>query len=276
MSYSAAGRRIFKICSGILVLTLMQIACAVGAPAPTATPTALPTATETPTPTATATATPTFTPTPTNTSTPTRTATPNRTATAEVKAAATLQARLTLIAPVMAQYKMAADVGNLDYYSSSPLSMDVEDYNSSVYNFINDKTYTDFIYHTEVTWESTGGLAGCGVIIHSDGDIDEGEYYRFDLMRLQNAPAWDLYYVYGSTWKSLGYEFVNAIDDKQGSTNSITLIARGSNVQAYVNDKKMTELDWNKLTKGQIAEVVWQESGKTACTFTNSWVWALK
>lgn len=154
--------------------------------------------------------------------------------------------------------------------------MEVTSYNSFVYDFINDDTFTDFVYHTDINWESSGGLAGCGLVFHSDGDINEGQYYIFALMRLQNAPLWEMYYVNNGGWKSLGHNYSNAIKDKQGEQNELVIITRGANVQAYVNGTRLTEIDYNKLTKGAIAEMVWQDSGVTSCTFSDTWVWALK
>ena len=238
MSNAVAARQIVRICAIISVLVLAQLACAIGSPQPTATP--------------------------------------NRTATAQARAAATLEARLALVKPVLERYKIPSTQGRLAYYASDPLDMYVDEYNTYVYNWIDDKNYSDFIYHTEVAWESTSGFAGCGIIFRSDGDIDAGEFYRFEIMRLQNAPAWQLYYYVNHDWRNLGWKFNNTIVDTLGGTNIITIIAKGANLQAFVNDTKMIELDYNKLSKGLIAELVWQESGKTGCTFSNSWVWALK
>ncbi len=275
MVSTESARRLIKITGVVLVLLLMQIACAFGAPAPTATP--LPTETETPQPTATATATNTATPIPTNTPTPTptRTSTPDRTATAQVKASATAQAQLALVLPVMEKYKFATDKGALADYFTKPDILTVVDYRTQVYNFLNDKVYTDFIYHSDITWESTGGLAGCGLIFRSDGDIHAGEYYTFAIMRLQNAPEWEMYYVKDGLWKSMGYKFVSAIDDKNGATNELVVVARGNTIQTYINGKKMTEIEYNKLSKGKVAEITWQDSGKTSCAFSDTWVWSL-
>ena len=276
---SASTQRVVKICAVICILVLMQSACSIGAPEPTATPnptaTLAPTATNTPTPIPTATATATATPPPTATATPTPTATPNRTATAEAKAAAALAAALKVVNPVLEKYKINGGTG-LTYFANEPVQFGVDQYNTYVYNWIDDNAYSDFVYHSDITWESTGGLAGCGVTFRSDGDIENGEFYRFDIMRLQNAPAWQAWYVYSSAWKNLGWKYHNSIKDTLGSQNTITIIAKGSNLQAYVNDVKMTEIDYNKLSSGRIAELVWQESGKTNCMFSNSWVWALK
>jgi hypothetical protein len=273
---ATSNRRILKICTGFLILALLQIACALGAPAPTATPlppTATATASPVP-PTATLTPEPTSTPTATPTLTPT--ATPNRTATSQARASATLQARLALVEPVFTKYKLANDTGQLAFYSNDPKTMDVEDYNSFVYDFIDDNTYSDFVYHSDIAWDSTGGIAGCGLVFHSDGNIDSGEFYMFDLMRLQNAPAWEMYYAKDHDWKSLGYKYVNAIKDKQGEENELIVVTKGSNIKTFINGILMTDIDYNKLSKGMIAEMVWQDSGKTSCTFTDSWVWAMK
>jgi hypothetical protein len=278
MSHSGSAHKIIKICTAVFVLILLQSACAVGAPAPTAT--AVPT--DTPVPTATATLTPTATATataaPTLTSTPTRTATatPNRTATAEAKASATLQAQLAQVLPVMAKYKLPTDKGRLVYYATEPYTLEETSYRSYTYNFFEEDSYSDFVYHSDISWESSGGLAGCGLIFRSDGDIDAGEYYFYAIMRLQNAPLWEMDYVKNGVWNPLGHQYVNAIDDKQGGTNEMIVVANGNNVQAHINGKKMTEIDYNKLTKGQFAQLAWQDSGKTSCTFTDSWIWVNK
>ncbi len=277
MIQHVSTRRFVQIWAIVSVLMLVQMACALGAPAPTPTPTATlePTATATQTPSPTPSATATLTPTATNTATLTPTATPNRTATAKAVAAATLAAAMQTVKPVLEKYKVDAGAG-LEYFAMRDAQFDVDQYNTYVYDWIDRGEYSDFVYHSDITWESSGGLAGCGVIFRSDGDVDAGEMYRFDIMRLQNAPAWQIGYINNRDFKNLGWKFNNTIHDTLGSENQIVIIAKGANMKIFVNDVKMIELDYNKLARGRIAELVWQESGKTTCIFKNSWVWSLK
>jgi hypothetical protein len=274
MKRMATTFRFVQLSMLLVMLSVLQTGCGLSAPKPTVTPTAtntpLPTVTATPTPLPTATETPTQTP------TFTPTVTPNRTATAEVKATGTAQAAVDLIKPVLTKYGIKDGEGHLGYFDPKPVQLEVESYNSDNPAFLGEDTYKDFVFQTEVNWESSSGFAGCGVMFRSDTDTKQGPRYEMDIMRLQAAPAWQALILEYGQFKNLGHGFDGVISDKQGGRNVLTVIAIGANFKMYVNDKKMTEIDYQKLMDGHIGVLAWQESGKTTCIFSNSWIWTLK
>lgn len=275
MNRTRSVRRLARLAFGVSILILLQVACSVTAPAPTPTP--APTATQPPTLTATALPTSTRTPAPTATATATLTATPNRTATAEVKATGTAQARIAYVEPFLEKYGFKASEGEVGFFEPDANIIESNTYGTFVYNFINPYKYKDFVFQTEATWNSTGGLAGCGVIFRSDGDIDNGSYYDYAIIRLQNAPYYWFYHVqYNTIQTRLGRGTLSAINDTQGSTNVMTVVANKDHLVLYVNGTKIKDTNYSKVWDGQIALVTHQESGKTSCSFANTWVWEIK
>jgi hypothetical protein len=70
----------------------------------------------------------------------------------------------------------------------------------------------------------------------------------------------------------------SAISQEQGSTNKVLMIAEGEKVTIYINVVRIGSFyDYSKrMLEGYFAYSAWQESGKSSCTFADSWVWALK
>jgi hypothetical protein len=266
------ARRHLRLVLALMILLVSQAACGPLA-APPATPTSLPSATTAPTDTPVPTST--STPTPTPTLTPS--VTPNYLATQYAKQTATVDAKIASIAPVLADLDLSTDTGRLVWYAKDPIFLMVDDYNSFVYAPVGDEIIANFVLHAEATWDSTSGLAGCGVILRSDGNIDTGKYYQFELMRLQNAPAWEMYYVkYHWIEKYLTrYKFDSVINDGKNSVNTIDLVVQNNQFTPYINGEKKITMENNDIAEGLIYVLVHQESGTTSCSFDNIWVWSL-
>lgn len=250
----------------IYMLILGSTSCG-SAPTPTPTPTAPPTST--PEPTAM------VTPTVTETSTPT--ATPDRTATTAVRATETTAARLEELAPELEKVGYGTTSGKLIYDSNAPKTMMVTEYNVFWPQMVVSKPVKDFILHVDVRWDSTSGLAGCGIIFRAEEDLERGAYYRMDIMRLQAAPVWGMYYVnYNTIQRNLVSDrFDKIINDEPDSVNNVMLVVKADQIQPYINDKKMIMGSYSKLSEGGIAFLTWQESGFTSCVFKNIWIWEL-
>jgi len=136
----------------------------------------------------------------------------------------------------------------------------------------------DFVLKTKVAWNSTGGLAGCGVTFRAEDDVKDGAHYHLYLMRLQFMPYWDVEYHKFNKWQStftitgkpLGTDKLN--DDKN-SSNVISLVARGKEFTPYFNGEKQRPATHDKLTNGNVALLAWHDSGKTTCKYSDTWVW---
>lgn len=239
---------------------------------PTATPSPLPpTVTFTLPPTETATPTLTRTPVP-----PTSTPTPDRTATLEAEVRATGDAALAEILPEMEDLGLSPKDGHIEWFNPEKLSLSVDSHLENEYVKLDVGDATDFIVHTDVAWDSTSGLAGCGIVFRADEDLRDGGYYDFALMRLQFQPGWDIeYFKFGKWQQTLTNKvvFTDFINDSPWSTNELTLEVKGNQFTPYINGEKFRAVTHDKQKRGLIAFHVWQESGTTDCDFSNSWLW---
>jgi hypothetical protein len=245
---------------------------------PAATNTPLPT--ETTVPTATPTPLPTATPTPPPTNTPTPTATPNRTATAAAKATQTAESIITIIKNDLEPYQISIDQGRLAFYDKDGTTINAEGYNMYYYDdqFTGDLDLANFIIKMDIGWQSTTGLAGCGLIFRSGDDIEKDPQYVFETIRLSGVPAWDIVYLINGEFESYVTNKVRysyEIDLKQGAVNHYVIVVKENQMTVYANGKEIGSGQNDSLTHGRFAFKAWQESGNTTCTFSDLWIWEL-
>jgi len=220
---------------------------------PTATPTALP---------------PTATPSPK----------PNLTATAAARATQTAAPIIAMIEGELQKVGLSTQEGHLGWVHD-PVTIKLDTYMEAHANVdYPDLVVSDFVVHSDITWDSTTGLAGCGLLLRSGEDFAKGKQYQFALMRLAGKPLWDIeYYRYGQFQYNLtGLWDAPGVNFESGSTNRVTIVAQGDKMTVYVNGEKLGAATDNKIAEGIVAFLAWQESGETTCAFTNSWMWILK
>jgi hypothetical protein len=201
-------------------------------------------------------------------------------ATAAVYATQTAQAIVSQIGQQLKRYGLMSEEGYLGWAGSKPITLKVTAYKGADFQFIDkDLTFRNFVFQTDVTWESTQGLAACGIIFRAEPNIDTGAYYEFWFLRLSGLPAWVAYRLDDGliqAWLTKNLNTNAAIDQDQGSTNTITVIAQDDIFTFYANGERLGRVVDNKLREGMIAVSVHQNSGETTCKFDNSWVWVLK
>ncbi len=188
-----------------------------------------------------------------------------------------MQAQVDVIAPVLSNLGIDAQKGHLGWFNTKPIQLAVMGYNVFHPEEIVDDKVSDFVMHTTVQWDSTSGLAGCGILFRSEDNFDIGGRYEFDLLRVQFAPAWGIFYVkYGRIEQNLT-NFVPSsyIKDEKDSINTVDLVVQGKQMTPYINGEKMRVVENDKLTEGKIYLIAHQESGNTLCTFKDGWVWIL-
>ena len=235
------------------------------------------------TPTSTPTLTPTLTPLPpTPTATPvppTATPTPNVTATTEARATQTAAPIIAKIKKELGNYDVELGEGYIGWMNDST-AVKVDTYMEQKRQAVSDLTVSDFAFHTDMTWETSTGLAGCGFVLRSESDLDDGEGYRIYMFRLQNLPLWGFGYykdnVLVDPLTPTGITTASALFSTQGSTNRITIIAQGSKLAVYANGDRMGVFTHKKVSQGILGFMALQESGQTTCTFDNSWLWVFK
>ncbi len=277
--------RDIRIIATCLILGTGLFACKSSATPQEPANTAMPAATNTVAPSATLLPTdtptlePTTTPLPTDTPTLEPTATPDLTATAAIKATQAAEEAMAIVSKDLDLVGMNSDDGKLVWFSPEAVTMKVTSYGSLKYQLIDpDLVVQDFVYQTEVTWESSGGLAACGLIFRAEEDIDRGAQYRFGAIRLSGLPMWNVYRIEYNTLQddmSAKYPFSSAINQKQGGTNIYTLIAQGNKFTFYANGDRLGTVFNSKISEGRIGYFTSQESGETSCTFENTWLFVL-
>ncbi len=163
------------------------------------------------------------------------------------------------------------------WLGTEPIEINLDGYGAEKYDVVdNGASYNDFILKVDVTWNSSSGLAGCGVVFRSDSDISKGENYQFITIRLSGLPIWAIqYWNFGSIQRTEWTSTSALIDQKQDSTNTYVIVARSETVYLYANSGRLGVVTANKHMKGQIAFQAFQESGQTTCTFSNAWIWSL-
>jgi hypothetical protein len=232
-----------------------------------------------PTPTHTATPIPTDTP----TLPPTLTETPSPTidlpATAAFESTQEAQAMLDEINPILESVNYSTQTGYLAWSEIDPWPITSSSYGTTIFEPIDEGTeYKNYVLHYDVIWESTSGLAGCGLIFHSEKNLGSGKQYRFYAYRFSGLPYWTVE-LWNYNWpptSTMGRGKINsAINQDNGSKNTFTLVVREDVMTVYANDIRLSHVPISTLNKGRIAFFAFQESGETTCAYENAWLWNL-
>ena len=246
----------------IILLSLSHACSASPFAAPTETP--LPTATNTPVP-------PTDTPEPSSTPDPVATKIAQ-----ETEAAAEKVAEIEVL---LAGYDIELPKGGLGWSEENEITVSQKDYKYLKYDTIADEQpYKDFILHTDVTWTSTTGIAGCGIYVRSEYDFHDGKHYFFNTMRRSGAGSWAVeYWDQGDrvNFPSAGWKYTDLLNLDQGSTNEYVMVVMDNELTIYVNNSRLGHVTMSSLDEGALAFVVWQESGETDCIFDDTWLYKI-
>ena len=251
----------------LLVLILLS-ACSSLAPAPA---TSTPEPTDTPHLTAT--------PLPTDTSTPVPTSTPDKAATAAAQSTETADAILSELDGVLGDSDIPYQDGHLVWKQGKPMTVSLSG-PSWDYLEVDRKLVADnFILKSDITWEATGIIV-CGFVFRSEPNIEQGKQYHFAYLRLSGLPAWDIEVFDFGRFKNTPTktQFSDAIDQGNGATNQVVLVAQDEKFMLYINRADQGRyFDYSKQRMdGSFAFLGSQESGTGSCKFENSWIWALE
>ena len=140
------------------------------------------------------------------------------------------------------------------------------------------EVYQTYVMHYDVTWESTSGIAGCGLIFHAEDNLGLGRQYRFYSYRFSGLPYWTV-----ELWEDGGYvnsamgrgKLNSAINQDNGGTNTFTLHVKDGIMTAYANNMRLSHVPISGASQGRIAFFAFQESGETTCAYENAWLWVL-
>ena len=275
-----AQKRFFRapaLLSLMLALSLVLSGCG-GAATVVVEPSPSPIPSDTPAPTSTNTPLPTETPTATPTNTPT--ATPDRKATQAARQTATQAAIDEMVGKELTKLGIDPSLGHVTWVMEEPIELDGSGYATGWFLKIQELgVLKDFVIQSDITWDTSGALAGCAYIFRGpeDWDVQNGEFYDVTILRNQYDPVWMInYFKYGyyqySLPNSYGASSAN-IEDEKMSKNTLTLDARGDTFTVYINGQKQQVVENNKVAEGRLALEVVQNSGTSYCKFENGWVW---
>ena len=188
---------------------------------------------------------------------------------------------LAKIAPVLEQYKLSTAEGKLGWVQEEPLEIYVDTYRSMFWENLTpvNQVFSDFVLSIDITWASKMGFAVCGLMFLAEKDLQNGEQYQFNTLRLSGAPAWDVEFWEFNDWQYTAtgdVRFNNAISLKDNSTNHYVLIYKDNLLTIYANDVRLGNVDVSKRNQGIFGALTWQDSGETTCIFSNGWIWSLK
>ena len=266
-------RSLWAVC---ILFILLTSACGTKTVEPQI-PTPAPPTVAPPEPTETQLPTPTDTPMPTETPTPT--STPDFAATAAVEATQVVEAMIEEIDAELQKINRSIDQGHFGWGGDAPEKIILDAYGEALFvPFAGNTQYSNFVLHVNITWESTLGFAGCGVIFRAEENLEDGAQYQFLTMRLSGMPAWDVEYRKYNEWQATltgDVKFNNVIDYDDGHTNEYLLIAEDALLTVYANDVRLGAVSISTLSKGRFAFTAFQNSGETICTYSEAWVWDL-
>ena len=268
--------------TAILAMILLT-ACGAEPGSPTAEEVVVPSDTPEPptdTPEPTATDTPTETPTETLLPTNTPTATLDLAATAAFEATQAAEAVLAVVGDILAGIDISTDTGHLAWANTEPIVVPPLSGPGLVMVDIADGVvYSTYVLHTTLTWETVTGLAGCGIVFHSDSIVGLGKQYRFNLIGLSGLPAWDVeLYDFGTFQSNTtgGIKYNSAINHDFGGVNELLVVIREGLATFYANGIRLSNVIINSRSEGRLGYFAFVESGEATCSFADNWIWVLE
>jgi len=165
----------------------------------------------------------------------------DKTATTAAQATTDMQDKLNVISPKLEKLGYNLDSGTLVYYRSSSEKIEPGKLMGLKGVVIVDKPISDFILQADIDWNAISGLAGCGIMFRADEDFRQGSGYQLFMLRIADVPAWDIAYILDGKiqYNLLPYsQFTDAVDEREGAVNTITLIVTGDTIETLINTAK--------------------------------------
>lgn len=257
-----------------VLVIISQTGCSAEPVTPTTVPSLPPAATTSPSDTPE----PTVTQPPTATLAPTATATPDLEATQQVQETATYQAGIERVRLELEKLALNPEEGRLAYFNPEPMVLTIDDESLYKPEIILKENLTDFVVQTKAQWTTERGFSGCGIVFHAGEDMDTRQLYMYNIVRLPSVPHWFVWVIKGAytDWEPVPMTASEAIKDEQNDLNELTLLVQGDQIFPYINGELQKTIYNNLPMDGQIGLNAWTDTGTTLCTFTDTWIWALK
>jgi hypothetical protein len=161
-----------------------------------------------------------------------------------------------------------------------PVTLDIDGYQASDYANQNAATVAaDFVMASDITWNTSTGVSGCGFALRSDGNEEALNQFMVIASRAGNGTIFFFEQASGSDLRQENIA-TGGIDDNFGwqndTTNRLAVVGSGPTINVYTNGVLIGSFDASAYEKGFVAMVALSESGRTVCEFDNTWLWVLK
>jgi hypothetical protein len=163
-----------------------------------------------------------------------------------------LSVTATAEAPFIAElveYGIDPESGHMGWIHP-PVTLDIEGYLQYDYaNYFIGTVASDFVVSAEITWDTSYGTSGCGFVLRSDGNEDAYSQYLAIATRGGDGrvifSAMDEGEV-KNVIDNYAYSGDPLFDWQNGTTNRITIVARGEVFSIYTNGSKIGEVTAGK------------------------------
>jgi len=104
---------------------------------------------------------------------------------------------------------------------------------------------TDFVVSTDITWDTSGGLAGCGFALRADGNVDALNSYLAIASRGGNGRV-EFASIVDGELKNFKDLYAYGLDPnfqwQNNTTNKLAIVGRGGTFEVYTNGVKIGEI----------------------------------
>ena len=159
-----------------------------------------------------------------------------------------LSATATAVAPFIAElptYGVDPSDGHMAWIHP-PITLDIQGYLQYDYaNYFIGTAATDFVVSADITWDTSYGTSGCGFVLRSDGNEEALNQYLAIATRGGNGRVIFSSMVEGEVKNVIdnyAYGKDPLFDWQNGTTNRITVVARGEIFTIYTNGTKVGEV----------------------------------
>lgn len=200
----------------------------------------------------------------------------------ETQSVADSAATETVLSPIradLAAYGLDPQVGELGWIHP-PQLIEIEGYLQSDYeNRFLATVSENMVVSTDLTWNTFTGLAGCGFMIHANGDEENGQDgYLLIASRGGNGRILLMTLVDGEVEEVAEFNYRTGLRWRNDETNRVAFVVRDNVFTAFANGENVGEIaapaDY-QFERGFTAMVAVSESGATQCQFDNTWLWQL-
>jgi hypothetical protein len=206
---------------------------------------------------------------------PTDTPEPEATATVDEFALVTQTAEAAIdeIRATLPTYGVGADEGSLGWVHQ-PVTVEVRTFKEASYaSDYPTVIVADFVAQADVTWITDTGLAGCGFMFRADPQTET--FYGMGVFRGGTGVAAFNEWQNGVSARWDRYRDAPTTNPQNGATNTLAVVARGSQFSFYVNGQVVDTVSNADLPLGAVGFAAFSESGTTTCSFSNGWLWVL-